>query len=288
MFKTNERIEKSIKDNYIKALSDPNFKKLVNSFDVIEKEKIINTSKFQDSVVELSNCKNCKGLQTCKNKSQGYVYYPQNYNNTIDFSYIPCKYKKEQIKKEENKMTREKELENASMKDIDLNDKARIKVLKWITNFIKEYDSSKKNKGLYLHGSFGAGKTYIIAALFNELKKEGVTSEIVYFPTLLRDIKANFDILEGTLSYLENVELLLIDDIGAENVSRWSRDEILGTILQTRMNNYKTTFFTSNYTIDELERHLSNKTEEVESARIIERIKVMTDDIELQGENKRK
>ena len=184
-------------------------------------------------------------------------------------------------------MTREKELELASMKDIDVNDKARFKVIKWITNFIKNYDSYNKNKGLYLHGSFGAGKTYLIAALFNELKKEGIESEIVFFPKLLRDIKANFDILEGTLSYLENVELLLIDDIGAENSSRWSRDEILGTILQTRMNNYKTTFFTSNYTIDELENHLANKTEEVEAARIIERIKVMTDDIELQGENKR-
>ena len=288
MFKTNEKIEKSIKDNYIKALSDPLFKKLVNSFDVEERERIINTSKFQDSVIELTNCKNCKGLSNCKNKSNGYVYYPNNYNNTIDFNYVPCKYKKEQIKKEKNKMTREKELELASWDDIDKNTKARNPIIKWMINFIKNYDSSKKNKGLYLHGSFGSGKTYLIAALFNELKKENIESEIVYFPTLLRDIKANFDILEGTISYLENVELLLLDDIGAENVSKWSRDEILGTILQTRMNNYKTTFFTSNYSIEDLEQHLANKNEEVEAARIIERIKIMTDDMELQGENRRK
>ena len=90
------------------------------------------------------------------------------------------------------------------------------------------------------------------------------------------------------MAYLENVDLLLLDDIGAEKVSEWSRDEILGTILQSRMNNYKTTFFTSNYTIDELEDKLSNKTDKVAAARVVERIKVLTDDIELKGENRRK
>ena len=54
------------------------------------------------------------------------------------------------------------------------------------------------------------------------------------------------------------------------------------------MNNYKTTFFTSNFTIEELERHLSNDVEQVKASRIIERIKVLTDDIEIEGENRRK
>ncbi|MBR1416260.1 MAG: primosomal protein DnaI [Bacilli bacterium] len=288
MFQSSKEIEDKIKTNYINALADPLFKKVVNSLDIDEHEKIINTTKIQDTVIELNNCKNCKCLANCKNSNQGYVCYPEVYNDQIKFKYIPCKYKKELLKQEENKMTREKELDNASMKDLETNDKARINVIKWITKFIKEYDNSKKNKGLYLHGNFGSGKTYIIAAAFNELKKSGFTTEIVYFPTLLRDLKANFDELEGTISSLENVDLLLIDDIGAESVTKWSRDEILGTLLQTRMNSYKTTFFTSNYTIDELENHLSNKTDKVEAARIIERIKVLTDDLQLQGENRRK
>ena len=101
-------------------------------------------------------------------------------------------------------------------------------------------------------------------------------------------MKANFDDLEGTIAYLENVDLLLIDDIGAEKVSEWSRDEILGTILQTRMNNYKTTFFTSNYTIDELENHFAKDGDKVAAARIIERIKYLCEDIAIEGENRRK
>ncbi len=288
IFNTNEKMKNSIKLNYIKALEDPMFKKVTNSFDVEENEKIINTSKFQDCVNELKNCKNCKGLMFCKNQNIGYVYYPQIYNDHIDFLYKTCKYKNEQDAKEDNKLTREKELDNASMKDVDYNDKARVKLIKWITKFIEEYDCNKKFKGLYLHGSFGSGKTYIISAAFNELKKKGYRTKIIYFPTLLRDLKSNFDELESTMSYLENIDLLLIDDIGAEKVSEWSRDEILGTLLQSRMNNYKTTFFTSNFNINELENHLSNNLEHVKASRIIERIKVLTDDIEIQGENRRK
>ena len=69
--KTNARIESSIKTNYIKAQEDEMFKKLVNSFDIEEKEKIINTSKFQDTIKCLKNCKNCKGLMDCKNSNIG-------------------------------------------------------------------------------------------------------------------------------------------------------------------------------------------------------------------------
>ena len=56
------------------------------------------------------------------------------------------------------------------------------------------------------------------------------------------------------------------------------------------MNNKLTTFFTSNLTIDELEQHLSitkDSEDKVKARRIIERIKQLTDDIELVSINRR-
>ena len=44
---------------------------------------------------------------------------------------------------------------------------------------------------------------------------------------------------------MKNTEILFIDDIGAENCSAWSRDEVLGPILQYRMQSHLPTFFTS-------------------------------------------
>ena len=84
---------------------------------------------------------------------------------------------------------------------------------------------------------------------------------------------------------------MLLDDIGAETTTPWNRDEILGTILQYRMDNKKATFFTSNLNLKELENHfiVNNKDEEVIKARrIMERVKYLTDALELIGENKRK
>ena len=95
---------------------------------------------------------------------------------------------------------------------------------------------------------------------------------------------------ENNFSNDKNVELLLIDDIGAETMTEWSRDEVLGTILQYRMQEGLTTFFTSNLTIDELESHFSiskEKVEKVKAKRIIERIKYLTTEIVMVSVNKR-
>jgi primosomal protein DnaI len=51
------------------------------------------------------------------------------------------------------------------------------------------------------------------------------------------------------------------------------------------------TFFTSNLNIDELEIHLSQakgRVDEIKARRIIERIKQLTEDLELMSENRRK
>ena len=85
-------------------------------------------------------------------------------------------------------------------------------------------------------------------------------------------------------------DVLLIDDIGAENNSSWARDEVLGTILQYRMDNNLTTFFTSNYNINELETFLAETPkgiDEIKARRIIERIKYLTIKENLISENKR-
>lgn len=282
--------QKALEDSYKEACKDQQFKRLIKTIEVDNDTAMKYTSSLQNTVCELNNCADCPGLIYCKNRLEGHVLYPEKKDNRILFLYAPCKYQKEMKKKEEEAVSRDKDILNASLKDVD-KDKERIEVIKWIKAFYDNYEKTGKNKGLYLHGNFGCGKTYLISALFNELSKKRVSSEIVYYPELLRDIKSDFDSYADRIDYLENVDLLLIDDIGAEKITEWSRDEILGTILQKRMNNYKTTFFTSNLDMEALQQHLrinNYSDDEMKARRIIERIKQLTDDIELIGENKRK
>ena len=174
------------------------------------------------------------------------------------------------------------------MSDIII-DNERKEVIKYASNFIKNFPSVK---GLYLHGNFGSGKSYIISAIINELSKEGKTGVIVYYPKLITKLKSGFSNNSYTsiLEEIMNSDVLLLDDIGAENNTSWSRDEILGSILQHRMDNELPTFFTSNLSLEELETHLSNtndKIDKVKARRIIERIKFLTNEIELVGKNRR-
>lgn len=282
-------IENSLKDNYIRACRNPEFQKLVASLLLTAKEAMNYTSKLEEYLQEENNCKNCHGLYECKNKIRGYTNYPQKYNNHLMFSTEACYFKSQEFKKIKESTTALQELETSSLKTIDTSDKNRYKLIKWVTNFIKEYDYGKNIKGLYLHGNFGCGKTYILSACFNEMKKRGFRTKIVYLPELLRTIKGDFEAMNDIMDELCNIDILLIDDIGAEKVTDWGRDEILGTILQSRMNEHKTTFFTSNFTIKELEEHLSNKgVDKVKANRIVERIKQLTIDMEMLGANMRK
>jgi len=283
----------SISKNFKLAMEDKKFASLVYKLEMKENTLMKYTSKLEHTVDELNNCANCPGLEYCKNSVEGCVNFPEKDGDELIFSYIPCKYKKESLKEASNVSFYEtpKFLREAKMKDIYLDDKAREEILSYIKKFIKEYPSIK---GVYLYGSFGSGKSYILNALLNEISKKGVSCVSVYYPTLLKKLKDSFS--SKTLDYeqvfneLELTEVLLIDDIGAENNTAWSRDEVLGSLLQSRMDNGRITFFTSNFNLEELESHLSEtktSVDKIKSRRIIERIKQLCTVIPLIGENKR-
>ena len=77
-------------DSYVKALKNDKFKALVARLKLKENEACKYTSKLERTVEELSNCENCKHLFECKNEVEGFVYYPEKYNDKLNFSYVAC------------------------------------------------------------------------------------------------------------------------------------------------------------------------------------------------------
>lgn len=291
-------LEFSLKSDYAVALKDDNFKKLVNTLKVKEDVACKYTSKLERTVEELQKCANCKSLLACQNKVTGMVYYPSvNDDGSLEFNYVACKYKKKDIKDKEgiksNFFQMPYDIKMAKMANIELETK-RARIIKWLKKFYDSYQKDEKQKGLYLYGSFGSGKTYMISALLNELSRLNYSVVIVYYPELIRSIKESFSSGEDfyeRMNMIKTCDLLLLDDIGAESVTAWNRDEILGTILQYRMDNKMPTFFTSNLNLEELENHLLIKDtaeEKIKARRIMERIKQLSEYLELFGENRRK
>lgn len=291
MPKKNTNLEKYLKE----ALEKEGFKEYVSKFNISKRDLLINTTELEESYNEFKNCLDCKSIHECKNRKQGYLLLPEN-KEYLSFNYIKCKYQKqidslEETPKNISLFNVPTSLAHANIKDLFI-DGSRLEVVEWVTNFIKNYQKSKPNKGLYLYGNFGSGKSYIIAAMLNELAKKNVKSAIVFWPEFLRNLKESFDSnYDQKMEYIKNIELLFIDDIGAENVTAWARDEILCTILQYRMDNSLPVFFTSNLNLKELEEHFTNtkdKSDSVKAMRIMERIKHLSENLQLVGKNLRK
>ena len=297
LFRKDPKIEQQLRKEFNQALENEEFRLLVTKLHLKEDVLMKYTSSLEDACSEFSNCLKCKGLIECKNKLNGFAYLPSNQNGNIVFEYKACKYRKDVDKKNKYKnnvylFNTPKELKNAKMRDIYKEDKKRYETIKWLTHFIKNYNPHETQKGLYLHGNFGCGKTYLVAATFNELAKEGIKSAIVFWPEFLRNLKSNFNgNFNEMYESVKKIPLLLIDDIGAENTTAWGRDEIFCPLIQYRMEEGLTTFFTSNLNIKELEEHFSiskDSVDHVKAGRIISRIIQLTDDIEMISQNLRK
>ena len=287
----------NLEAEFLKAKNNPNFVKIITSLDIDDKELMKYTSKLMQCANELDNHGNKNDKSFSNNEIPGFILTPYVVDGILNFKYVACKEKEEELENAEYikngyRFEVSKDIRNAKMKDIYTDDKNRVPLIKWVTNFIKEYKKGNKVKGLYLSGNFGTGKSYIVSAMINELVKDGYTAAMIYYPEFLRILKSSFKTdFDEEYDYARKSDLLLLDDIGAENITSWSRDEILGPILQYRMDNNLPTFFTSNLNLKELEIHLSeskNEVDKLKAKRIIERIKYLTEDLTLISENKRK
>ena len=183
-------------------------------------------------------------------------------------------------------------LRKASLAQVDLDDLERLPVFEKLLAFVEQYPTIRK--GLYLYGDFGVGKSFMVAALAHDLsEKRGVSSTLLHYPSFVIDVKNA--ISDGNVKTLVDElklsEVLILDDIGAEQSTAWVRDEILQVILQYRMQENLPTFFTSNFNFEELEQHFAkgkNGNDETwEARRVMERIRYLAEETRLEGVNRR-
>ena len=179
-----------------------------------------------------------------------------------------------------------KDVVDISWDDVLLDDANRIKAYQAVASFISDYPNQK---GVYLYGQFGVGKSYMMAAMANELAEKGISTTLIHYPSFISE-SSGFDELKTRANEVKKVDVLVLDDIGAESNNDWIRDNILQVILQYRMQENLATFFTSNLTMVELEQHLAmtKKGDETWPAkRVMERVHKLSDEYLLAGENRR-
>ena len=219
-------------------------------------------------------------------------------NGLIDISYVPSKAliaqeKQSDLAKRVQRINMSKDITAASFERYYVT-AGRREALNAAQAFVSAFEMSPKifHQGLYLSGPFGVGKTYLIGAIANTLAQSGYSSLLLHFPTLSVEMKSAIgnNSVMPKIESIKRAQILMLDDIGADMANAWIRDDVLGVILQYRMQEQLPTFFTSNFSMNELEAYLADTSkghEPIKASRIMERIRYLTQEIELDGLNRR-
>lgn len=280
-----------------KLLKKKHVKKWIKKNHVDEAYIFAHSGKIYDWNNQIEKCDGCQGLAFCRQPVKG-CFYDLEIDQVLQKVLYKCKYQKafEEAYKHKEKYRIMDMLESyllIDIKTLDIekeSDDYQYAVSKVVTF------TEQAEKGLYLCGKPGVGKSYLAAGITNYFAKE-TTKSVAYVnvPKFISDVKLLFqdaEQLDRKLRMVKNVDVLVLDDIGGESITTWSRDEVLLPILDQRMEQKKLTIFTSNYKMAELKvklAHTSNKmAEEMAAERIMDRIKALSDEVFVKGESRRK
>ncbi|WP_334078068.1 primosomal protein DnaI [Paenibacillus sanfengchensis] len=289
-----------------RMLNEPLVRDLCIRHPELQEEQLIRgMAKLYQYVNDSRRCANCPGLERCPNDFPGHftkltVEQVGTGPQLVDHQ-VPCP---KQLRHEHEisvkKRIRSFYVDERALQlgydevEIMAKDSMRAPAVSQIFKYINETkESGLKTRGLYLEGHFGTGKTFLMCYLLHELAKEGYSGVIVYMPEFVEDLKSmlqDSQKLKETTEVMKQADLLIFDDIGAENLNPWVRDHVMGSILNYRMNR-KPTFYTSNYSLNVLEKHLSFTSKDGEELhkgqRLMDRIAPFVDVVTVRGTNKR-
>lgn len=293
-----ERYDKMKKD----VLEHPDIQKLIseNNFEVTDEFVQRNLPTFHEYINQSHTCCGAQGTGKCTNYLSGFIPTISIRNGKVELNYIPCQQKLiEDEQREVKRMLRSfhisSDILDASIANMEMDSKARLEIAEYATDFINEYKETNTlpRKGLYLHGLYGTGKSYILGALANEFTKLKIQTAILFVPEFFRELKSSLNdgTFEGKVDFIKKVPILMLDDLGAESNSEWTRDEILSSILNYRMSQHLPIFVSSNLSYEELERFYSRISkgdiDPIKGSRIVQRIMAMTNPFELVTNRKR-
>jgi DNA replication protein DnaC len=151
--------------------------------------------------------------------------------------------------------------------------------------FVEDLDARlDEGRGLWLFGDTGTGKTTLAMLISKAALEAGRTVAIYSLPKLLARIRRTYDSEPGGDSYLSfferltSVDLLHIDDLGAEKRSDWVLEQLYA-LINERYETQRAVLITTNLPHPELEEQIGPRT--------VSRLTQMCDEVEVRGDDRR-
>jgi len=154
-----------------------------------------------------------------------------------------------------------------------------------VSAYVDELDERlDAGRGLWLFGDTGTGKTTLAMLISRAALEAGRSVAIYSLPKLLARIRRTYDSEPGGDSYLSfferltAVDLLHIDDLGAEKRSDWVLEQLYA-LINERYESQRSVLITTNLPHDELEEQIGSRT--------VSRLSQMCDEVPLFGADRR-
>jgi DNA replication protein DnaC len=154
-----------------------------------------------------------------------------------------------------------------------------------VKRFVRDLDANlDAGRGLWFYGGVGTGKTTLAMLVSRAALDAGRSVAIYSLPRLLAEIRATFETdaegsYVGFLDRLTAVDLLHVDDVGAERTSDWVLEQLY-SIVNARYEDERSVIITTNLERDELAEQIRERT--------VSRLEEMCTLVPLYGEDARR
>jgi DNA replication protein DnaC len=135
-----------------------------------------------------------------------------------------------------------------------------------VREYIERLDENlRQGRGLWLMGDVGTGKTSLAMLVSKAALEHGRSVAIYSLPRLLARIRRTYDAEAGEQSYLEfferltSVDLLHVDDLGAEKRSDWVLEQLYA-LVDERYESQRSIVVTTNLEQSSLEDQIGART----------------------------
>jgi len=274
-------------------LHHPKVREWIDRLSLEEAEVLAASAEWWTWLEEEAACASCPGIDMCPHRLKGYRAVPTKEDGRFFFRYEPCaEWHKTTEAERRRRLFRligvPEEFREVRFSDAEEDDGNR-EAIRAVRKFVEDFP---RVRGLYLYGTFGVGKSFLAACAANELVERGHSVYFVYVPSLVLELRASLDDGEflPKISELMQADLLILDDIGAENATPWVRDEVLMPLLQGRTQAGRPIIFTSNLSIQDLLENYLLGASDIEAGkvyRLVERIRSYADVYHVKGRNRR-
>jgi DNA replication protein DnaC len=157
-------------------------------------------------------------------------------------------------------------------------------VVSVVRRYVRDLEANlDAGRGLWFEGDVGTGKTTLAMLVSKSALAAGRTVAIYSLPRLLAELRKTFDESSDLkflqlLDSLASVDLLHIDDVGAEKTSEWVLEQLY-SIINARYEDERAVVITTNLTHEELREQIGERT--------VSRLAEMCDRLPLMGEDRR-